>query len=152
MNKRSQSALRDFASELPRPDNPHDDSPGPFEMARLMVNHNNDVNGAELDLWTAWHQAPDHRWYDLAWVFEPGGDVIMCWWQQTLCPECNGEGSVTFYDNSTDGITGGRACEQKHPDPPPSLPVPPQAGTVPGHDPGCDGTCNFEYPDGCCPF
>lgn len=157
MNTRSQDTLRTFASELPRPDNPYDDdSPGPFEMAVAMVDHNNAKHEiVELDFAHEWRQAPDHRWYEIAWVFRivngPGGDVIMCWWQQVLCPECNGELSVTFYDNSTDGAIGGRACEQKHPDPPPPS-VPDRAATVPGHQPDCDGTCNFGYPDGCPPF
>lgn len=126
MNKHSQYALRTFACELPAPDSPdYDEIPTPFGYARSMVDHNNGENGAALGLCTGYHQAPDHTWWDLAWVYDTtgqsgdGGDVVMCWWQQTSCPGCEGHGEYPIHDNSTDGVIGYGRCEMKHPEPPP---------------------------------
>lgn len=70
------------------------------------------------------------------------------------CPECDGYGDVEIYDASTDGIIGSRRCTLLG-DPKWHSPLPwvsPPVATVSGHQPGCDGTCNFGYPDGCAPF
>lgn len=120
MNKRSQCMLRTFASELPRPDSPDDDNPNPFLLASSMVGWNNERNGSALDLWTGYHQAPDHTWWDIAWVYDTrdqtgdGGDVVMCWWQQTSCPSCEGYGEYPVFDNR-DAVIGYRKCPENHP-------------------------------------
>lgn len=155
MNTRSQDTLRTHAHELPPPESPREETlPDPVGLARLMVDHNNTENGSSLSLWSTCHQAPDRMWWSVAWVYDTtgitgdGGDVIMCWWQSVPCPSCHGEMWVEVYDNR-DAPVGGRMCPEEHP---PSLPVPLQVVTVTGHGPDCDGTCNFGYPDGCCPF
>lgn len=127
MNKRSQAMLRDFAPELPAPGNPYDDdSAGPFGMARAMVTHNNENNGAALDYCTDFRQGPDHRWVEIAWVYDTtgmtgdGGDVVMCWWQQDVCPSCQGYGYIELFHPSTDALIGSRDCPETHPGPPPT--------------------------------
>jgi hypothetical protein len=72
------------------------------------------------------------------------------------CTTCEDLGYVARYDNR-DAETGADDCPwladpERHP---PSTPVPlatTMLGRVPGHDPECDGTCNYGYPNGCPPF
>lgn len=78
MNKSSRDMLRDFATELPAPDNPYDDGAGPIEMARMMVTHNNSENGSALSAWSTCHQAPDHTWWSVAWVYDTGSGAHHC--------------------------------------------------------------------------
>lgn len=182
MNKRSQYALRAFACELPVSESPEHDGRDPIDFARLMVKWNNEQNGTALDLWTGYHQAPDHTWWDLAWVYdtgpeprlcrhcsdpldskdpsidlitgesfcganphfnrhetEHGGDVVGLWWQETSCPDCQGDRWIDIFDNSMDGVIGSRKCERDHPEPPP-----PPVNLVKTHY--CDD------PFHCCPF
>lgn len=120
MNKNSQYALRTFACELPAPASPDDDAPTPFIFAKMTVDWNNEQNGTTFGLCTGYHQAPDHTWWDIAWVYDTtgitgdGGDVVMCWWQETSCPGCEGHGDYPIFDNR-DGVIGHGRCEMTHP-------------------------------------
>lgn len=151
MNKRSQRILRTHATQLPAIDVPYE-HPEPFTMARLLAEHNNDQYGTKLDFTGWWYQGPDHRWWEVAWTYdtrdmtEPGGDVVMCWWQETSCPSCMGERSIPIHDNR-DGVISHHPCPETHPEPPPAPEPEPAA-----HLSGCDGTCDYGYPDGCPPF
>lgn len=157
MNKRSQATLRDFSHELTAPVHPDapdsDEYPDPYRMARLMVDHNNERNGARLDWTIETRQAPDLTWYVVGYVFDTtgmpadgGGDVHMCWWQRTVCPECQGYGYTEVSHPSTDALIGSRTCTQKHrplPPPPPSAPR--------KHLEGCNGADKI-IPICCSPF
>lgn len=71
------------------------------------------------------------------------------------CGTCGDTGTIEQHHPSFDHVIGGGPCPNlddpiKHP---PSTPVPLNLELVlPGHMPGCDGDCNFGYPDGCPPF
>lgn len=146
MNRRSQAMLRDYATELParsRFECEYDIYPGePVDMARMMAEHNNRTYGSRLDYTTECVQASDLTWYTVGYVFDTGGtpagveggDVTMCWWQQILCPECEGYGYTEVFHPSTDALIGTRTCTQKHPAPPPPPPPAPAK-----HLEGCNG-------------
>lgn len=74
------------------------------------------------------------------------------------CYSCMDFGYIAYYHASFDYPIGSDPCpELGNPDRhPPAAPVPVQVttmlGRVPGHDAGCDGACNYGYPDGCPPF
>jgi hypothetical protein len=150
--------LRTFAHELLRSGAPDGgEVPEPVTYARSMVEWNNAENGNALDYTTQCRQGPDGTWWDIAIVYDtrgmtaPGGDVVMCWWQWTECPSCDGHGWIDIFHPSTDGLIGHRPCPERHRAPDP-VPVKATATAVPGHEPGCDGACDYSYPDGCPPF
>jgi hypothetical protein len=88
---------------------------GPFDWAKRLAARSGGTLTARWDL----IQAPDHRWWDIAWLVDSRGHVVMCWWQYEVCPSCDGMGWINLYHASTDAVIGSVGCDRTHPAPPP---------------------------------